>query len=53
MVMGCGSTDDNLEMLRQVGDSVCWESRKDKMAEAPNRAFRRSAGRIVDCVNAE
>jgi glycosyltransferase involved in cell wall biosynthesis len=54
IVMDGGSKDGTVELLRQAGDSVIWESRPDKgQSEALNRALRRSTGDIVGWVNSD
>lgn len=50
--MDGGSTDGSLDVLRQAGDSIHWESRRDNgQSEALNRAFKLSAGEIRGWVN--
>jgi glycosyltransferase involved in cell wall biosynthesis len=54
IVMDGGSTDNTLDLLRQAGDSIYWESRKDKgQSDALNRAFKRSTGDIIGWVNSD
>jgi hypothetical protein len=54
IVMDGGSTDSTLDVLRQAGNSIQWESRPDKgQSEALNRAFSRSAGEIIGWVNSD
>lgn len=52
--MDGGSTDGSLDLLRQTGDSIRWESRPDNgQSDALNRAFKVSVGDIIGWVNSD
>jgi glycosyltransferase involved in cell wall biosynthesis len=54
VVMDGGSTDSSLEVLRNKGEGVYWESRPDKgQADALNRAFMKSSGEIIGWLNSD
>jgi glycosyltransferase involved in cell wall biosynthesis len=52
--MDGGSTDNSLEVLRNAGNSIVWETQRDNgQSEALNRAFNRSTGDIIGWLNSD